>query len=106
MNRRQIVDVTGHPHLALELLHGAIEYADQRTWPEPLGDVGHVLHALCTTEHANEGSALRAGTGELTPLRENHAPGNHAESEQQEDDKFRNRAGLKDKIDDFAADQQ
>jgi hypothetical protein len=69
------------------------------------GNRGNVLHALRLAEGANEISALRAGAVEQPPLGENDGPGKHAESDQQNEHGLGDRAGLKDEINDFAADK-
>jgi hypothetical protein len=46
------------------------------------------------------------GRADLAPLGKNHGPGEHAEGDKQEKDGFGDRTGLKDEINDFAADKQ
>ena len=96
----------GGPHLALELGDGAFEYTDQRTGAKLFGDRGDVLHALRLAEGADEPSALGARSPDEPPLGENHSPGKHAEDDEDEDNDFGDRTGLKDEINDFAADKQ
>ena len=93
----------GRPHLALELDDRAVEYVDQRAGPELVGHRGHVLHALRFAKSAYEASALCAGAADQSPLGKDHRPGNHAEGDQDEEHNFGDRAGLQNKIDDFAA---
>jgi hypothetical protein len=49
--------------------------------------------------------ALRSRAFDQPPLGKNHRPGEHAESDEQEKRGFGDRTGLKDEINDFAADK-
>jgi hypothetical protein len=82
------------------------KYSHQRAGTELIGNRGDVLHALRLAEGADEAAALRARAADQPPLGKNHGPGEHAEGDQQEKHGLGDRTGLKDEINDFAADKQ
>jgi hypothetical protein len=64
------------------------------------------LYARRLAEGANESSTLRPGAADEAPLGKNHGPGEHAEGKQQNEHGFGDHTGLKDEINDFAADKR
>ena len=106
LNGHEVVNAAGGSHLALELRHRAFKDADQRAGTELFGNRDDILQALRFAEGADESAALRAGAADQPPLGKNHRPGEHAESNQQEENGFGDRTGLKDEINDFAADKR
>src|SRR5208282_225909 len=106
LNGHQVVDATRGSHLALELLDCAVKHSNQRARAEVRGNRGNVLQALRLAEGVHEASALPARALDQPPFGENYGPGKYAEDDEQEKHGFGNRTGLKDEIDDFAADKQ
>jgi hypothetical protein len=70
------------------------------------GDRGNVLHALRLAERAYESSALRPCIANQPPLGQNYAPRKNAEGEQEKQNSLGDRTGLKDEINDFAANKK
>jgi len=70
------------------------------------GNRGNVLQALRFAESADKASALPARAADQPPLGKDHGPGEHAERDEQEKHGLGDRAGLKDEINDFAADKR
>ena len=100
------MDAARHSHLAFELGDCAFKYSHQRAGTKLFGNRGNVLHALRLAEDADEASALPARAADEPPLGKNHGPGEHTEHEEQDKDGLGDRTGLKDEINDFAADKQ
>ena len=106
LNGDEVVDAAGHSHLAPELRDCAFKHSDQRAGTELFGNRGDVLHALRLAKGADEASALPASAADQPPLGKNHGPGEHAERDEKEKHGFGDRTGLKDEINDFAADKK
>jgi len=100
------VDAARHSHLAFEFLNRGFKHSHQRAGTELIGNGGNVLHALRLAEGTDEAAALGARAADQPPLGDNHRPGEHAKGDQQEKHGLRDRAGLQDEINDFAADKQ
>jgi hypothetical protein len=101
-----VVDAAGHSHLALEFRDRAFKHSDQRAGAELFGNRGNILHALCLAKDADEAFILSASAADEPPLGKNDGPGKDAEGDEQDKDGLGDRTGLKDEINDFAADKQ
>jgi len=106
LNRHGIVNAASCSHLALEFVHRAFKHAYQRAGTKLFRHRSNILHALRLAKGADEASALRTRTTDQTPLGKNHSPGKHAERDEQEKYSFGDRTGLKDEINDFAANER
>ena len=106
LNGHQVVDAPRRSHLAFELPDCAVKHRHQRAGPELFGNRGNVLHALRLAEGADKASALLARAPDQPPLGKNHRPGEHAEREEEQKHGLGDRTGLKDEINDFAADKR
>jgi len=71
-----------------------------------VGNGGNILQALCFAEGADEAPTLGARAADQPPLGKDHGPGEHAERDEQEKHGLGDRTGLKDEINDFAANER
>src|SRR5262249_15318767 len=82
LNRVDIAHDPGRPAgLAAILLVSALKHGHQRAGPELIGDRGDVTEPRRLAKGADETAALRAGSTEARPFRENDRPREKTEDE-------------------------